>query len=520
MTTTPAFSAQRDQDLILPVDLRKKVLPAITIYGDSHGKDLAKILWGLVAGQDIRFLTPQTEDELFIHAYNSALVFIVTENLEDQKLAMAKRVWEYPGVVADIIAITPEPEIRQRLHMMAHDFDAIFNWEILQLPEFKRVFDQKLRKGILRLEARIQQDEYRAFQGFLSASADAFIVFDKDRKVFFVSDHYLSLYPKNAHGFVRGVPVQRVFESVSDEMGIRKGHADYVALKEFWLGMKGEREIYLDDGRFMRMTAMPLPDGQGTIISMTDITNYKRQEEKLEKALSNEQEASALQKQFISMVSHEFRTPLTIVDGNAQILERRIDKMGREEIGTRLKRIRSAVSRLVSMMEAVLSSNMLRTGKLDLHLEEFNLKELIEQMCEEQQDLSRDHKITTHFENVPDLVMMDRKVMTLIITNLLSNAVKFSIENPFVNMIVKNTDSGLSIDVQDNGVGIPQNELPRIFDRFYRATTSSGITGSGVGLSLVYDLIDLHQGTISVESDIGKGTCFKLYFPHQKDDSK
>jgi signal transduction histidine kinase len=515
--TSPSLPASRDEDLILPVDLRKRVLPAITIFGDSHGKDLAKILWGLVAGQDIRFLTPQSEDELFIHAYHSALVFIVTENLEDQKLNMAKRVWEYPGVVADIIAITPEPEIRQRLHMMAHDFDAIFNWEILQLPEFKRVFDQKLRKGILRLQARIHQDEYRAFQGFLSASADAFIVFDKERKVFFASDHYLSLYPKNAHGFTRGVAVQRVFEAMADEMGIRKGHEYYQPMKEFWLGMKGQREFQLDDGRHMRMIAQSLPDDQGTIISMTDITDYQVQRHKLETALSNEQEASALQKQFISMVSHEFRTPLTIVDGNAQILERRIDKMEREEVGTRLKRIRSAVSRLVSMMEAVLSSNMLRTGKLDLHLEEFDLKELIEEMCEEQQDLSRDHIIRAVFENMPPTIIMDRKVMTLIMTNLLSNAVKFSIENPFINVTVNYTPDELCIHVQDNGIGIPQNELPRIFDRFYRATTSSGITGSGVGLSLVYDLVNLHKGTVEVQSDIGKGTKFTLHFPHRKD---
>ena len=108
---------------------------------------------------------------------------------------------------------------------------------------------------------------------------------------------------------------------------------------------------------------------------------------------------------------------------------------------------------------------------------------------------------------------MDEKVITIILTNLLSNAVKFSTEQPKILIEGGVEGDKIVIRIQDNGVGIPENELPKIFDRFYRATTSSGIVGSGVGLSLVADLVSLHNGTIRVESVVSKGSVFTIEFP-------
>jgi signal transduction histidine kinase len=510
-----------DLDLVVPIDLRKKDVPAILIYGDGEEKLLTKILWGLVAGQDIRFVTPKSEEELMLEAFQSAIIFINVHSIDDPSIEFASKLSQQQGVVTDVIAITKEPDIRNRLHIMSHEFDAIYNQEILDLPEFQRVFLQKLRKGMVRLNNRLQEEEYKTFQAYLSASADAFIVFDKDKRIFFVSDHYLKVYPKSAEFFVRGMPVQRAFEAVADEMGIPKEDPRYIEAKDFWVGLKGSLVFRLDNGKILRMMAKPMQMGEGTIISTTDITDYilatealAQKQQELEQALANEQEASNLQKQFINMVSHEFRTPLTIVDGNAQMIERRLDKMEPSEISKRLKTIRSAVSRLINMMEAVLSSNMLRSGKLDLYLEPINLKDLIQELSEEQEDLSKKHKIILNLDGLPDLVVLDRKVMVLILTNLISNAVKFTSENPqiLVEALV-NRDQELILSVADNGVGIPEQELPLIFDRFYRATTSNGIAGSGVGLSLVLDLVQLMNGTIQVQSAIGKGTRFEIRCP-------
>ena len=513
------MSVSLDKDLILPVNLRKKQLPAVTIYGD-HDRELAKTLWGFVADQDVRFLTPSTKEEFLHEAHNSALIFINVSDMADANIFLARKLSGMPNIVADVIAITAEQDIRKRLQVMSQEFDGIYNREILELPEFRFIFAHKLGKGIRRLNARLQETEYKKFQGFLSASADAFIVFDEDKRIFFVSDHYLQVYPKSAEFFVRGMPVQRAFEAVAREMGISRDDPRYEVVKDFWLGQQGQHEFVIDSGKVMRMTAVPLPDGQGTIISTSDITeltiqkaelNYRRHE--AEQALIREQETSNIQKQFISMVSHEFRTPLTIVDGNAQILERRGDQLPEEETKRRLHTIRSAVSRLVNMMEAVLSSSMLRTGKLDLDFETFDLRQLIHNLCDEQKGLSRDHQITCDVDGLPEEIYLDKKVMTLVLTNLISNAVKYTRDAPDIKISGKTENQEIVLTITDNGVGIPANELRQVFDRFYRASTSEGVQGSGVGLSLVQELVHLHKGQIKVQSTVGKGTSFEVRLP-------
>lgn len=506
---------------ISPVNLRKTDVPIITIYGDDEERRLTKLIWTYIPGYDVRVSNPATEDDLHKEAYGSAVVFIVVKDQFDENVKIAEILSQTKGVVADIIAITPEQDIRQRLHILSAKFDSIYNLSILDSEEFKKIFLHKLKKGIMRLNARLQEDEYETFLGFLSVSADAFIVFDRQRRIFYVSQHYLTLYPASAEYFVRGTPVQKVFEAITSEMDVDERSESYLETRAFWEKLSGQHELMLDNGTHLRITAVELPNGQGTIVSTTDVTTYKNQENALaekqmllEQALSAEQEASSLQKQFISMVSHEFRTPLAIVDGNAQILERRMFDIPLEETKRRLKTIRSAVSRTVNMMEAVLSSNLLKTGKMDVYLEPFSLKEMIVLLCQEQADLARSHEIVVDVSQLPEMVTLDKKILTLVLTNLLANSVKYTPnDKPFIKVSSKIDKNIIIIEIEDNGVGIPEDELEKIFDRYYRASTSIGIQGSGVGLSLVKDLVEIHMGGISASSEVGKGTLMRLTLP-------
>ena len=506
---------------ISPVNLRKIAVPIITIYGDDAERSLTKLIWTYIPGYDVRVSNPATLDDLYKEAYGSAIVFVVVKDKLDENAKAAEILSQTKGVVADIIAITPEQDIRQRLHILSAKFDAIYNLSILGSDEFKKIFLHKLKKGIMRLNARLQEDEYETFLGFLSVSADAFIVFDRQRRIFYVSQHYLTLYPNSAALFVRGTPVQKVFEAILAEMNVEIDAAIYNETQSFWERLSGQHELMLDNGTHLRMTAVDLPNGQGTIVSTTNVTTYKNQEEALaekqillEQALTAEQEASSLQKQFISMVSHEFRTPLAIVDGNAQILERRMFDIPLEETKRRLKTIRSAVSRTVNMMEAVLSSNLLKTGKMDVYLEPFSLKELIVQLCQEQADLARSHDIRIDVDELPDSLTLDKKILTLVLTNLLANAVKYTQnDKPVIKVSSKVLKDEIIIEIEDNGVGIPEDEIERIFERYFRASTSEGIQGSGVGLSLVKDLMDMHMGRILATSKVGKGTLMRLILP-------
>lgn len=504
-----------------PVDLRKSSVPIISIYGDDENRTLTKLIWTFIPGYDVKISNPKTREELYSEAYGSAVVFVVVKNDLDENVKIAEDLSQIKGVVADVVAITPEQDIRQRLHILSAKFDAIYNLEIFDSAEFHKIFLHKLKKGMMRLNARLQEDEYETFLGFLSVSADAFIVFDKQRRIFYVSEHYLGLYPESAQYFVRGTPVQKVFEAVAEEMGVLPDDPQYKDSADFWMRLWGEHEFKLDNGTHLRMTAVALPGGQGTIVSTTNITAYKLQEKalaekqaELERALHAEQEASSLQKQFISMVSHEFRTPLAIVDGNAQIIERRLGGEHVEECKRRVKTIRSAVSRTVNMMEAVLSSNLLKTGKMDINIEEFSLKELITQLCDEQGDLARSHEFLLAIDGLPENLNLDRKVLTLVMTNLLANAVKYTPnDDPKITVAGHVEDDSVVIRIADNGVGIPQDELKRVFDRFFRASTSVGIPGSGVGLSLVNDLVNAHKGHINIQSEVGIGTVVTLSLP-------
>lgn len=507
---------------VTSVNLRKKSAPTISIYGDTGEYELTKLIWELIPGLDVMISTPQTTMELFEEAYDSAIVFVVVNEASDENLYIAEKLSQINGVVADVVAITKEPDIRKRLHILSAKYDAIYNLEILQSEDFRQIFYHKLKKGVMRLNSRLQEDEYNAFLGFLSVSADAFIVFDRQKRIFYVSQHYLRLYPKSGDLFVRGTPVQKVFDAIAGEMGVGQHDPRYQAALDFWVRLEGQFEFRLDNGTYLRMTAVDLPHGQGTIVSTTNITAYKRQEQELARqqaeltrALEAEQEASTLQKQFISMVSHEFRTPLAIVDGNAQIIERLGKCMSDDEMKVRLQTIRSAVSRTVNMMEAVLSSNLLKTGKLDLNKESFDIVELAAQLCNEQSNLARDHKIKLEADLEKRVVSMDKKFLTIILTNLLSNAVKFT--DPGKGRVTvalsANPRGELVLKIVDNGVGIPEEDMERIFERFFRASNTGGVAGSGVGLSLVHELVQLHDGAISVSSKVNEGSQFTLTFP-------
>lgn len=544
------------------VDLRKKAVPLVTIYGDSENYAFTRLIWSLIPGYDVVVATPKTYDDLILNAYNSALVFIIVgaAGNEGETTEIAKILAETDGVVADVIAITEQPDIRSRLHLLSTRFDAIYNLQIVGEEEFRKIFVHKISKGIMRLNAREQEDEYKAFLGFLSVSKNAFIVFDKYRRIFYVSPQYKDLFPAYQDVFIRGNHAKNVFEAMVT--GIEINHPDgsfdnlnnktvngphYQTIFDFWNNLTGTLEIKLDSGIHLRLTANCLPNEDGILVSVTDITSYKAQEELLEqnqqeltRLLAAEQEAGSLQKQFISMVSHEFRNPLAIIDGNAQIIEKFGTNLPEIEMKKRVKTMRAAVSRTVGMMETLLSSNLLKTGKLDLNRECFNLPQLVHDICEEQINMS--HNIGHEKENQKILVEdyltrathdrdnhanvnLDKKFMAIILTNLISNAIKFT--DPKTREIIvtlnyidsfscigrSEQNGAIKITIKDNGLGIPECELPHIFERFYRASNANEISGSGVGLSLVRDLVNLHGGHVNILSQLNTGTTITIILP-------
>lgn len=233
----------------------------------------------------------------------------------------------------------------------------------------------------------------------------------------------------------------------------------------------------------------------------------------LEQSLEKEKELNAQQRRFVSLVSHEFRTPLAIIDGQAQRLIRRGDTATVDQRAGALEKIRSAVTRLTGLMESVLSSASLEAGSIAFNPQPMDLKSLVRRACESQQEISR-HRIKLDLDALPERFYGDPKLLNQVLANLLSNAVKYSPNSDHVDVSGRSTDEGFEVAVRDYGVGIPEIELPQLCQRFFRASTSTGIQGTGIGLNLVKALVEMHDGAIEVTSVEGEGSTFIVKLPN------
>ncbi|WP_245282846.1 sensor histidine kinase [Neorhizobium galegae] len=244
-------------------------------------------------------------------------------------------------------------------------------------------------------------------------------------------------------------------------------------------------------------------------------TEIERQREELDRLLAQERHVNALQRQFVTMASHEFRTPLAIIDAAAQRLSRTKTTQKPEYVEEKSAQIRAAVLRMVDLMESILSAGRLETGKTTLKPERLSLAEIIESCCARQMDVRKSHTIHRDLSHLPQTILADRTTVEQVFTNLLSNAVKYAPHAPDIH-IWTSTKNGMSyVSIQDAGIGMDAEDLPKLFQPYYRARSATGIAGTGIGLNLVKQIVDLHGGSISVESALGRGTTFTVALPNK-----
>ncbi|MGI9511129.1 MAG: ATP-binding protein [Geminicoccaceae bacterium] len=243
------------------------------------------------------------------------------------------------------------------------------------------------------------------------------------------------------------------------------------------------------------------------------LAKERAEAEKLEILLASEQEKMQLQRRFVAMVSHEFRTPLAIIDGQAKFMLRRLGDATADVIEGRLVKITSNVERLVGLMESMLASARLEAGAVEFSPKGHDLRALVEEVCAHQDEISRSHKIITDLNALPNTHFSDPHLMRQVLVNLLSNAVKYSPDADHVRVIACERDDGYHIAVRDYGVGIPEDELPKLGTQFYRASTAAGITGTGIGLNLVRTFMEMHGGSLVIDSIEGEGTTFAIHIP-------
>jgi two-component system, OmpR family, sensor kinase len=234
----------------------------------------------------------------------------------------------------------------------------------------------------------------------------------------------------------------------------------------------------------------------------------------LEETLEKERRMTAQQRNFVAMTSHEFRTPLTVIDAQAQRLMKLKDRLTPNDLLERATRIRSAVTRLTGIMDSLLGDSRLLDEQAVCHPCEFDPATLLHEVCQLHRETSRGADIREEFGELPSTMHGDPKLLFGLFSNLLSNAVKYSAAgSPVEVMALTKPGGGLLVHVRDHGIGIPDRDQAHLFERYYRGTNAVGVAGSGVGLHLVAMVLELHGGAIEVESRAGEGSTFIVHLP-------
>lgn len=247
-----------------------------------------------------------------------------------------------------------------------------------------------------------------------------------------------------------------------------------------------------------------------------DITERKQLEVELRLAIEREKELHELKSRFISMTSHEFRTPLSTILSSSELLEYYRHKLTEEKQLGHLQRIQAAVRHMTNLLNDVLLIGKAEAGKLEYNPQLIELVSYCQYIIENILIMikSTDRILFTHSAaSIP--AYMDERLLEHILTNLLNNAVKYSPPETKVNFDLAATSTQITFTIQDQGIGIPPSDIPHLFESFHRATNVGNIQGTGLGLAIVKQCVNLHQGEIDVYSELGKGTTFIVKFPHQ-----
>jgi signal transduction histidine kinase len=215
------------------------------------------------------------------------------------------------------------------------------------------------------------------------------------------------------------------------------------------------------------------------------------------------------------MASHEFRTPLTIIDGQAQRLINARDRLTSDDIVQRARSVRTAVARMTSVIDNLIDASRLIDGQAELyfHPTEFDLAALLHEICHSYRELTPRAQIIERLTVRPITIIGDHKLLFQVFNNLVSNAVKYSLKEAAVMVSAEIHDGQAVVTVEDRGLGIPEADRDHLFERYYRGSNVAGIVGSGIGLYLVKTVIDLHCGHVSLESEEEKGSRFIVKIP-------
>jgi PAS domain S-box-containing protein len=253
---------------------------------------------------------------------------------------------------------------------------------------------------------------------------------------------------------------------------------------------------------------------QRTLILREALQELEKSQLDLSEALSKEKELGEIKSRFVSMASHEFRTPLSTVLSSAALISKYTNSDDQDKRDKHIKRIKESVKHLNTLLEDFLSLGKLEEGKVQANVDEFNGREFMEEVIDEIKSILKSGQtINSAYEGGLTFVS-DKKLLKNILLNLLSNAVKFSPDHSSIDLRIQNSGSKLILIVRDRGLGISEEDMSHLFSSFFRGKNVQNIEGTGLGLNIVKRYTELLAGDISLQSKLDEGTTVMVEVPN------
>lgn len=354
----------------------------------------------------------------------------------------------------------------------------------------------------------------RRTAAILNNTSDAIIVADNQGRIQETNPAFRELF-----GYFRkpmiGFGVSQMFE---DEDGILLQEALKAAVtfgKSDNIEVTGVRA---DGTRFEADIAVAsiLEKGilENIIYSVRDVTRRKLVEKELRVMLDQQRELNELKSRFVSMTSHEFRTPLAIIRTTTDILGSYRHRMDNGQIDQRLDKIRAQITHMTVLMDDVLTLARDQAGRSAFSAEASDLDEFCKEIVEQfVSDPDTEHKFDYSCDSRPLVIIFDHTLMRKAINNLVTNAIKYSPKGSTVFVSITRANDTVQMHVRDEGVGIPESDQPRLFEAFHRGSNVGTISGTGLGLTITKQSIEAHGGSLSFESKLNVGTTFHATIP-------
>ena len=280
-----------------------------------------------------------------------------------------------------------------------------------------------------------------------------------------------------------------------------------------------ESQVYKRDGSIIWISenVNPIYD-QGELIgyegSVEDITERKEKELEMEANLARLQELCEIKSKFVSMVSHEFRGGLSIILSSSDMLKSYSEKLTDTQKLRHFDKINHQVKELTDLLEDLLQFGKIEVSKDNLQVQDIDLELFYQEVMENLASINKEgHQIILNHQSSVTTILGDRLMIKRMLINLLHNAVKYSPVQSKIELNVSDNGAEIIFQVKDEGIGISASEIEHLYTPFYRCKNTGKIAGTGLGLAIVKKIVELHNGNISVESTLGKGTTFTVSLP-------